>query len=330
MPSLTQSPKFSIIVPAYNAAHTITTCIHALQSQINVPADYEIIIVDNGSTDNTIDLARRSKVKVIHQQQKGPASARNMGIHAAKGSILCFTDADCEPTPTWLSEITAPLIANPDIAGCKGAYSCRQPELIARFVQMDYEDKYDTLQKYEFITFMDFYAASYRRQTLLDIGGFNEQFTAANSEDREVSYRLANSGHKMVFQRSALVYHIHTNNFKDYIIKKAKNGYWTVHAVRHFPARMKNDSYTPQMQKIQIGLMGIFLIAMSVSILLPSLLTVATAFAFLFFLSTLPFAHKTWKKDRTIALFSPFLLALRALALGIGFTYGLIRPLPSA
>ena len=327
MPSQTQSPDFSIIVPAYNATHTLAPCIHALQHQTNVPGDYEIIIVDNGSTDDTVALAQRSGVQVIHQQKRGPASARNMGIQAAKGNIVCFTDADCEPQPTWLSEIVAPLLANLEIAGCKGAYCCRQTELFARFVQLDYEDKYDILQSHEYIAFMDFYSASYRRDILLAIGKFNEQFTAANSEDRELSYRLASAGHKMVFQRSAVVCHLHTDNFKDYVTKKMRNGYWTVLAVRHFSARMKDDSYTPQVQKVQIGLMAIILATTAVSPLYPPLFTITAALLFLFFLTTLPFARKAWHKDRQIALLSPFLLALRALMLGIGFTWGWLRPL---
>ena len=324
-----QPPTFSVIVPAYNAAPTITSCINALQRQINIPGDYEIIVVDDGSTDDTAALAQASGAQVIHQQKRGPANARNVGIHAAKGSIVCFTDADCQPTPTWLSEIVTPLLGNSDIAGCKGAYCCRQTELFARFVQIEYEDKYDVLQSHQYITFMDFYSASYRRQILLDIGGFNEQFIA-NSEDRELSYRLADCGYKMVFQRSALVCHVHSDSFWKYALKKVYNGYWTALAVRHYPMRMKDDTYTPQVQKVQIALMALLLITAAPGLFFPSLLlAIAGGVALMFFLTTLPFTVKAWRKDRTVAIVSPLLLALRALTLGIGFAWGWIRLLTS-
>lgn len=325
MPLHSPPPKFSVIVPAHNAESTITFCINALQQQTNVPDEYEIIIVNDGSTDSTAALAQARGVRVISQQKKGPANARNVGIRTARGSIVCFTDADCQPTPTWLSQIVAPLLASPEVAGCKGAYCCRQKELFARFVQIEYEDKYDVLENHQYITFMDFYSAAYRRQILLDMDGFDEQFTAANSEDRELSYRLAECGHKMVFQRSALVCHFHSDSFGKYALKKIYNGYWTSLAVRHHPARMKNDTYTPQMQKVQIALMGLLLIMATAGSFLPPLLAVAGVIAVIFFLTTLPFAVKAWRKDKMIAIVSPLILALRAITLGIGFAWGWIR-----
>ena len=320
----------SVIVPAHNAEKTIEACLRALQQQTGIEdLAYEIILVNDGSTDNTAVLAKKAGVRVISSQtKKGPASARNAGIRAAKGEITCFTDADCIPRPNWLQEITAPLLANPDIAGCKGAYCCEQTEIIARFVQIEYENKYDILRRHSYITFMDFYSAAYRRQILVENHGFDERFTAANNEDRELSYRLADRGYKMVFQPTALVCHFHANSFTGYVRKKVQNGFWTVPAVRHFPARAKDDSYTPQVQKVQIALIALILLTAAPGLFFPPLLFLAGVLLLIFFMTTIPFTRKAWKKDRTIALFSPFLLAVSALALGIGFAWGWMRPLP--
>ncbi|MCB8966623.1 MAG: glycosyltransferase [Ardenticatenaceae bacterium] len=315
----------SVIIPAHNAAHTITDCLTALQQQTAVPDTYEIIVVDDGSTDNTGELATNAGATVIRQAKSGPAAARNAGIQAANGEITCFTDADCVPAPTWIAAITEPLRQDPDIAASKGTYCTRQREIAARFVQLEYEDKYDRLKAYARITFMDFYSAACRRQVLLDNEGFDERFP--NSEDRELSYRLAARGYQMVFQPTALVCHHHSHTIADYFRKKIMNGYWTAQAVRHFPERTVEDSYTPQVMKIQIGLMALVMATAVSGILLPPLLLLCGLVACAFVATTLPFTAKAWKKDKLVALCAPSLLALRALALGIGYAWGLLRPI---
>jgi glycosyltransferase involved in cell wall biosynthesis len=88
---------YSVIVPAYNAESTIGKCLDALERQ-NIPRDeYEVIVVDDGSTDNMPGIVKRFPVKYISQQNKGPASARNRGAGEAKGEIILFTDSDCVP-----------------------------------------------------------------------------------------------------------------------------------------------------------------------------------------------------------------------------------------
>ncbi|MCA9971988.1 MAG: glycosyltransferase, partial [Anaerolineales bacterium] len=213
----------TVIIPAFNAAATIGACLQALREQTAVPAPLEILVVDDGSADATAALARQHGAQVLQQPHAGPAAARNRGIHAARGDLLCFTDADCCPAPDWIAEITAPLRADPAIAACKGTYWTDQRALFARFVQLEYEDKYDRLRAYERITFLDFYAAACRRQVLLDNDGFDERFP--NSEDRELSYRLAARGYQLVFQPSARVGHLHADSLADYFRKKVQNGY---------------------------------------------------------------------------------------------------------
>ena len=94
----------SVIVPARNCAAHLERCLGALAAQ-DLADPYEVIVVDNGSTDGTAEVAERhgAPVRVIRQDNRGPAAARNRGAAEASGSVLAFTDADCMPVPCWLS-----------------------------------------------------------------------------------------------------------------------------------------------------------------------------------------------------------------------------------
>ena len=243
----------SVVVPAYNAASSIASSIQALKAQkLSVP--YELIVVDDGSTDNTVELAEAAGVSVIrHEEKRGAAAARNSGINAAIGELICFTDADCIPKENWIQQITLPL-ANDDIVGTKGTYATKQTEIVARFVQIEYEDKYDLLLKQERINFIDTYSAAYRRQILLANGGFDEQIFYV--EDQELSFRLAARGYEMVFHPPAVVYHLHSDSLPSYFRKKFMIGYWKAQILRRFPGRAVQDSHTPQVLKAQLLLMA--------------------------------------------------------------------------
>ncbi len=316
----------SIIIPAHNAEKTLGACLDALQNQTGVSTPYEILVIDDGSTDQTGQIAKDKQVKLYKTPQKsGASTARNIGIQHANGDILCFTDADCLPKPNWLSEMIHPF-ENPDIVGCKGIYESTQKELVARFVQIEYEDKYDLVRKEPFIDFIDTYSAAYRRSFLLKHGGFDERIFYV--EDQELSFRLAAENYKMVFQPNAIVGHYHSDSIVKYVRKKFMIGYWKSQIIRRFPSRAIKDSHTPQTLKLQIVLVALLLASTAVSILFPQFLFLPAFAAIIFLLTTVPFVAKAWPKDRAVALLSPFLLFGRALGLGFGTARGFIQRIP--
>lgn len=317
----------SVIIPAHNAGATISACIRALQAQQDVPHPYEIIVVDDGSSDATPELAQQSSVRLLRsQERRGAAAARNLGIQVARGDIVCFTDADCAPQPEWLAQLIDPLQRNPQIAGAKGIYATRQQEIVARFVQIEYEDKYDRLRKQPRIDFIDTYSAAYRRQVLLDNGGFDERIFFV--EDQELSFRLAARGYQMIFQPSAVVYHHHSDSIARYFRKKFMIGYWKAQIIRRFPDRAIKDSHTPQVLKAQIVLLAMALVAAATAIILPASGLFLAGILLIFFLTMVPFLRKAWPKDREVTLAAPLLLAIRAVALGLGYAWGMARPQP--
>ncbi len=312
----------SVIIPAYNAEHTIGLCISSLQRQTRPPD--EIIVVDDGSADSTAEMAGGHGVTIIQQVNAGAAAARNTGTRASRGDLLLFTDADCAPAPDWVERMSAPF-ADPSVAGVKGVYRTSQTELVARFVQLEYEDRYDRMLGLEQIDFVDTYSAGYRREVLLSVDGFDESI--AYVEDQELSFRLARRGHRLVFVRGAVVYHHHADNLVRYARKKCAIGYWKARVTRDHPGKMIHDSHTPQVLKAQIGLAGAggILLAGGVVLRRARLAGLGLSCWVALGLATLPFVRKAWQKDRPVAFLSPLLLFIRAWALGLGFVAGNLR-----
>jgi len=312
-----------VIVPAYNAAPTIRCCIGALGNQSVPRDDYEIIVVDDGSTDETAEIVRSLGVRYVSQANCGPASARNLGVAHARGEILLFTDADCEPMHDWIEAMSKNLL-DPEIVGAKGVYRTQQKELVARFVQLEYEEKYDKMRKERYIDFIDTYSAAYRKNAFTANGGFDPTFPKASGEDVEFSFRLARKGYRMVFAPQAIVNHHHVDNLKGYLRRKYYVGYWRVLMYRRHPGKMLADSHTPQMLKIQVGLAPIMVLTLAAALFQPVFLPVTIGLAILFLLTTLGFCRQAIRKDRLVALLSPFLLLARASALSLGFLVGLV------
>lgn len=99
---------FSIIIPVYNAEKTLERCLNSINAQTFL--NYEVILIDDGSSDNSLSICenyKRSnpKYQVVHQQNSGPSSARNAGLDIAKGKWICFVDSDDTIVSNYLQEI---------------------------------------------------------------------------------------------------------------------------------------------------------------------------------------------------------------------------------
>jgi len=315
----------SIVIPARNAGESMQECLRAALAQENLEQELEVILVDDGSTDDTAGLAESLGVRVIRQAIAGPAAARNAGTRAARGEIVAFTDADCIPAADWLSHLIQPLSA-PDVVGAKGTYRTKQGALVARFVQQEYESRYARLAKQRFIDFVDTYSAAYRRDVFLENGGFDAAFPVPSVEDQEFSFRLARKGYHMVFVPQAAVYHQHDQTWGEYFGRKFGIGYWKAFMLRWLPEKFLSDSHTPASLRWQIGLLGLAGILGLSGLIWPLGGWIALGGLILFFLTGLPLFSQIYHRDRGVLWAAPLLLVLRALALGIGLLAGFLHP----
>ena len=315
--------KFSVIIPAFNAEETIDLTLKALKAQKNVE-DFEIIVVDDGSKDRTAEIVDRYPVKLIKQENSGPASARNRGVEAAAADIVLFTDSDCIPAEDWVEKMTAPF-ADEEISGVKGIYISKKKSIIARIIQLEFEERFLMLKKLKFIDFVDSYSAAFRKEAFLSVGGFDTSFPKADNEDVDLSYKLANAGYKMVFQPEAVVEHLgHPESISRYIKLKFSRGYWRTAVYKRHPGKAYKDSYTPQTLKFQIMLSAMVIISLPFALYygnwIPSIIFVTTFFAL-----TAKFVMQLFRFDPFAAIISPFLHFVRSVCFIFGVGAGIIR-----
>ena len=321
--------RCSLIIPAYNAEKSIVTCLESALNQSLARDDYEVIVVDDGSTDNTPRIAAKYPVRLIRQKNQGPAAARNKGASEAIGNVFIFTDSDCDLDYKFLEAIISPIENNKDIVGVQGTYKTKQKELAAQFNQIEIEHRYERMKKNEYIDFIGTYAAAYKRDIFKEFEGFDTEFPLSSGEDAEFSYRISEKGYKMVFCPGAFVYHTHPQTWISYFRVKFWRAYWRMLAYRKNPGKMINDSYTPQTLKIQIMLVGIigfllFCILLVSSKISNILLVLLFLILFVFLMTTLPFAFLSFKKNVLLCFLSPLLLLIRAGVFLAGNLSGLV------
>lgn len=313
----------SVIIPVYNGAAVIERCLDALAAQTISPRRYEIVVVDDGSRDQTPALvrawaARRPAVtlRLATQENAGPASARNHGARLAQAPLLLFTDADCIPAPGWIAAFLGAFASADPPSAAMGAYRSAQRTPAARFAQMEFEERYALMAQHASIDFVATYSAAYQGDVFLAAGGFDSAFRTANNEDTELAYRLSAQGKRMVFVPDAIVEHEHDATWRSYWRTKMGRGYWRAVVYQRHPGKAVRDSYTPQMLKLQIPLALLATVGSLAALALrrPRLLALALPFL----ASTLPMLRFVQQREPGVAFWVPWGAWLRATAFLVG------------
>jgi glycosyltransferase involved in cell wall biosynthesis len=201
----------SIIIPTYNRLSILQKCLKALENQqYTLPiTDYEVILVDDGSTDQTIEWLEQNQVNFPHvrwfcQVHQGPAAARNLGIEQAKGETIIFIDSDLVVTETFLQSHAETL---------NQAY--KQSDQVFTYGRVINTCNFNnpTAEPYKITDFSAAYFATgnvaISRHWLLEAGLFDPQFQLYGWEDLELGVRLKNMGLKLIKCPDAVGYHWH-------------------------------------------------------------------------------------------------------------------------
>lgn len=238
-------PLLSVVIPTYNRLDVLPEVLDALEAQVGAPP-FELVVVDDGSKDGTgpwLDArAFRVPARVLHQENSGPARARNRGVGAAQGRWVAFLGDDTVPSPGWLA---AHHRAHEARGGGEElaviGYTRWHPRMrVTPF--LDYINEhglqfgYALIEDPEHVPFNFFYTSnlSLHRQRLLD-EPFDERFPYAAWEDIETSYRLSLKGQRLIYEASAVVAHDHPTNLARFAERQEKAGYSAVLFYRLHP-----------------------------------------------------------------------------------------------
>ncbi len=211
--------RASVVIPVYNAGGGLAECLRALTAQTLARADYEIIVVDDGSTDDSAKQAERFHARVLSQENRGAAAARNLGLSVAAGEWVAFTDADCIPARDWLERLLDAVSERPGNGAVLGAAGritgFPSGSTAARFVDLTGALDAERHLAHPRFPFAPSGNLMYRRSALLAAGGFDTRYVSY--EACELHQRLLERAPgEFYFAPRAVVLHRHRSSWRAY------------------------------------------------------------------------------------------------------------------
>jgi GT2 family glycosyltransferase len=201
-------PRLSVIVPVHNGKLQLPRCLEALRT--SEFTDFEVIVVDDCSTDNTPQIIERAGARYLRTPRKmGPGGGRNLGVSEARGGIVVFVDADVVIAPGTLARIAADFDADADLAAVFGSYDeapawgnflSQYKNLMHHYVHQLASERAST-----------FWAGcgAMRKDVFLQFGGFDtERYPNPSIEDIDLGFRLSQAGRKILLDKSIQVKHL--------------------------------------------------------------------------------------------------------------------------
>ena len=227
---LLKTPSVSVIVCSYNGAKTLAACLESL-GKLNYP-DYEVILVDDGSTDDTAYIAAKfPNVKYIHQTNHGLSYARNAGAAAARGEVIAYTDSDCMADPDWLYYLVGTLTSG-DYGGVGGPNITPPGEnwiqacVAAAPGGPSHVLLTDTVAEHIPGCNMAFYKWAFD-----NVGGFDPEYRKAG-DDVDFCWRLQQGGQVIAFSPTAMVWHHRRFTLRAFF--KQQDGYGEAESLLRF------------------------------------------------------------------------------------------------
>ena len=203
---MNDEPVISIIIPVWNSPNLLRRCLDALGAQTLSRDMFEIIVVDNGSTDDTSDVARSFPgVILLNEPRPGSYAARNRGLRQARGIYVAFTDADCLPAPDWLEKGLAAAGRHPDAGVLAGRIELFEEGETEGPAFSDYERLFSFPQAYAARGNCATANWISRRTVFQEFGGFDERLKSGG--DRQMALRIRDAGLPLIHAPDMLVLH---------------------------------------------------------------------------------------------------------------------------
>jgi glycosyltransferase involved in cell wall biosynthesis len=214
----------SVVIPAYNEEKYLGDCLASLQKQRFAPTRFEVIVVDNGSSDATAQIVRNFGAVVLYEPQKGSVFARQRGFLHASGEIVAFTDADSVCPPDWISQVYSTFAGDPALIAFTGSIRAYNGNWLLRFWEHYVNDVWIAATKLIKRPIFNGQNFAVRKEAMLTIGGFNKPLKSG--EEYDIAIRIGRAG-KIAFCPKVIVF---TST------RRAKEGYLKIlrHVIRDY------------------------------------------------------------------------------------------------
>ena len=210
------SPYVSVIIPLYNNQQNIERCLRSVENQ-DYPNDrMEIIVVDDGSTDRSAEIAHEHNVKVLRQRHSGQGAARNKGVDEAHADIIAFLDADDVATNSWLKEVV-PFLNDGEIVavGCSHDLLNKDNDFVKiAWLERYFRHSYSP----ERTNHLGASGCIYNKSVFKEIGGFDPRMSPA--EDMDLSIRVASKGYTLFLIKKPLISVEYRTNLSKYMLSQ--------------------------------------------------------------------------------------------------------------
>jgi len=231
------SPRtISVVVAARDDERVLADCLASLAAVDYPPERREVLVVDDGSRDRTLDVAGSFSGRTLEARRRGVCSARNAGIDAASGGIVAFTDPDCVVTTSWLTEIAKPF-ADPAVGAVAGAIVPYPPRTLAELYaarRMSHSQLRCLTHRYAMTPNL-----AVRRAALERIGGFDVGMPGGGYEDADLCWRLQReTGLELRYAPRAVVLHHYRSTPREFLLQHYRYGRGLALLRRRFPSRV--------------------------------------------------------------------------------------------
>lgn len=323
-------PFVSVVVGIRNEEKFIEECIESLL-QLDYPQDsYEVIIVDGMSTDKTRDLVQKYPVKLLLNERKNVAAARNLGVKNARGDLVAFTDGDCKVDPLWLKTLVLEMKNAPEDVACVGGPNLvfdNDPVFgrVVGYAQETFLGSGGSAQsnnstKKHYVASLPNCNAMYRKNTILEAGYFDERFVVG--QDGDLNYRINKIGRKFLYIPEAKVLHHRRGTPRSFSVRMFKYGMWMGELFKKHGEFVRWYAFLPSIAIAFAVLSLIVSVVYTTPILI--LLVLTTLYFVLVFVTSLQVIYKMKSK---YGLFTLLVIPLQHVTYGLGFMYSFANSL---
>ena len=243
--------QVTLVIPGRDCAATLAQCLTAVEPLRAAGQLAEIIFVDDGSRDATATVAARHAVRVLRGSGRGAGAARNLGWRAATTPWIWFVDADCAAEADALTRLLdhiAQSDAPQRIGAVGGSYgNLRADSLVATLIHEEIVARHARMPAD--VDFLATFNVLYRRDALVEVGGFDERFL--KGQDAELAWRVRRAGWRLRFEATSRVGHHHADRVLPYLRVQARQGYWRAWLYATYPEHLGGDSYSGHLDHVQ-------------------------------------------------------------------------------